>query len=1239
ETIHTIVPPSTTSLPDECQSHRSFVPLEQHGRTTERRKLKNWYSTVYRAIKTSDGRPIALCGVENYRLMHQSAFLVIELWNIHHPHTVPVRKVFTIKAFNDVSALDICRAYYPNAQTFYDIYSENTSTTLPSTTTTSTQRPPPRLTNNANTYTRQLQTQPPPDPSQIFPERIPWSYVIQLASTIKSTRTSSSRLRIGTPDVPHYLTEGSLLNHPMLSSTGTGGTGGVNAITQMNNLALMQEDLTIFGRLVFSLACMNGNAWTAPQFQKSLDWMQRWYKQEIKSVALYLISKSSHRIDHLHEMIRPKIQQEMEEAMLATDRLEAESLSELENARLVRLLCKFGFVNERPDTSRSSVDLGTMRRRVNPQEPSRLQAELVKLADLALSELPELPQSSLPSSNVPPTFSSLRDPICLPPSPIPGDEAPTATAPSPSPFSRSAIGLCATKSGDVYVYGGCGDPGTLSRCSTKDNTVTLLQCGGDSPGERCNPAMTIVGSVLALHGGYKSNPWGILVDPSLFLLNLVSRKWSKITAHGDALDNLVGHSMVAVDTTIYIYGGSKYVHRPEDMNSDLWAFNLNTLRTKPSWELVKPCSNTQPSLERDSHKTGILVPYRKGLILIANGFMFPTSLHTPKYLDAFVWTFDLKSKYWSALGRIVGDGPLEPRRLASAVVFDGVVYVVGDYAPPDKRIVEYRVFAFKISERRWSKLDYPLEPRPHNLNLLPLEEKLSQLERENEKLKNSQVILAELQRENKKFKHDRIILANLKQENEDLKRNQTLLLKLERENKEELKRKQIILADLKRENEELKREQIILAELERENKELKCGQIILAKLEKANEKLKHSLGQIIPAILEALLAANMSVSMREVDAQDMVDFLAEVIERQELHQSRTERRRILNLFRRIAKSAQVFPKCTELSGVQCNFAYPMNDEGGYGLIYKGTFNQQVVCVKVVRADGSSTTADAKDSAGELALLAHVSHLNIIPLYGAYFSAEYKRICIVTPWMENGDLAEFLKKSDKASSIQIPLISDIAAGLQYLHDMDVIHADLKAKNVLVSRSQRAILADFGVSTILSTNVGATTARDFAGTNHWMAPELLLGEGPLPPTPQSDMWGFGCICFEVSAGQIPFNGYQPGQVIAALILNPKATPLRPRKNGDPIVADGGPLLILAEECWNRDPSQRPTAAKALQFLSDLNVKDERPSMEEELAMFEAAKSGRPEVKIDYGRILSIIHKVGLNYFSIRTWMTEQ
>jgi hypothetical protein len=71
--------------------------------------------------------------------------------------------------------------------------------------------------------------------------------------------------------------------------------------------------------------------------------------------------------------------------------------------------------------------------------------------------------------------------------------------------------------------------------------------------------------------------------------------------------------------------------------------------------------------------------------------------------------------------------------------------------------------------------------------------------------------------------------------------------------------------------------------------------------------------------------------------------------------------------------------------------------------------------------------------------------------------------------------------------------------------------------------------------------------------------------------------------------------------------------------------GPLLTLAEGCWDYDPDQRPTAAEALQTLSDLNTEDDRPSMASELAMFSFAKEGRSYVKVDYDTGVSILEQV--------------
>ncbi|KXN83214.1 Cytokinesis protein sepH [Leucoagaricus sp. SymC.cos] len=514
-----------------------------------------------------------------------------------------------------------------------------------------------------------------------------------------------------------------------------------------------------------------------------------------------------------------------------------------------------------------------------------------------------------------------------------------------------------------------------------------------------------------------------------------------------------------------------------------------------------------------------------------------------------------------------------------------------------------------------------------------------------------------------------------------------------------------------------------LQEVMQENSKLKET---IVKLERDNMELKR--WELTVTILKSLSKGNSLPNLQGMDAQMMVDFLAEVLESQELLWSNVDRRHVLDLLRKTAKSAHVFPKHAELCGTQCNLAEPIGNPDGYGLFYKGTLEGQSVRVRAVRTankSGSKARKIMRVQVGELALLTHVSHPSVTPLYGTYLSAEHNpRICIVSPWMENGDLANYLTKFPDTP--RIPLMSDVAAGLQFLHDMGIIHADLKAKNILVSQSRRAMLADIGVSAVLNTSVAmladvevsaapnttvaSSTAADFSGPGsvYWMAPELLIAKEAQLPTPQSDMWGFGCTCFEAMTGQTPFlehykypallvgafmwgqatplrpirdclptivNGgplvalaekcwnyelliakeaqlptpqsdmwgfgctcfeamtgqapflehYKCPALLVGAFMWGQATPLRPIRDCPPTIVNGGPLVVLAEKCWNYESSERPTAAEAVKFLTELNVGDNRPSLDEELAMFEAVKSKRDEVNIDYSHLLFALRKV--------------
>ncbi|KXN88574.1 Tip elongation aberrant protein 1 [Leucoagaricus sp. SymC.cos] len=561
-------------------------------------------------------------------------------------------------------------------------------------------------------------------------------------------------------------------------------------------------------------------------------------------------------------------------------------------------------------------------------------SELADLIDLVLSESQTPAEASLPT----PGLWSYRRPTPLPPSPIPGNSAPNEL--SPLPFPRQDFGLCATKNGDIYFCGGRNHdhPGLLYHYSTKNNTATVLQCGGDDPGPRYDHAITMVGSnVLALQGGAACKN-GDKVDPSLFLLNLVSRKWLRIPTAGSAPGLRYCHSMVVIGTTIFMFGGDSLQY-PKGSVNELWAPDIKTIHTQPRWELAIPSSDRIPS----PRHCFLLVPYQNQLILFGGWCgSYGQSAET--------WSFNLNTKRWSQL-QCTGDIPSPRSRIAGAVL-DDVIYVIAGHSGG----VINDVFAFRIS---------------------------GEVVRENSELRKR---LVELERGKE----------------ETMKQNSRL--------------------------------QARLVELERDSKESKCQ-------------------ELITVILHSCSKADSLTSLQGMDAQDMADLLALALRTQEL-QSDTNRRRVLHLLRKLAKSAQVFLKHIELHSVQCSLTDPIHDKGSYGLIYEGVFEGQRVCVKAVRIDVGSGPAAKKilrAQAGELALLAHVSHPNVIPLYGAYLLAEHNpRICIVSPWMENGDLADYLTKFPNTP--RIPLMSDVASGLQFLHDMGIVYANLKAASYSIDLSK-------------------------------------------------------------------------------------------------------------------------------------------------------------------------------------------
>ncbi|EIW81847.1 kinase-like protein [Coniophora puteana RWD-64-598 SS2] len=219
---------------------------------------------------------------------------------------------------------------------------------------------------------------------------------------------------------------------------------------------------------------------------------------------------------------------------------------------------------------------------------------------------------------------------------------------------------------------------------------------------------------------------------------------------------------------------------------------------------------------------------------------------------------------------------------------------------------------------------------------------------------------------------------------------------------------------------------------------------------------------------------------------------------------------------------------------------------------------------------------------EAAIWRYLRHPNVLPFLGAVYNGT--EIHVVTPFMENGSVMDYLERNPDVDRVR--LILDVAKGLHYLHTFipTIIHGDIKGANVLITDDGAACIADFGTIGIKDdarTNFNASSTavgRTFA----FAAPELLEGApGHSRHTPQSDMYAFGGLCYELFSGDPPFAGWSPFSLVNA--ISNGTLPGRPVAGPGAAQLDDA-LWDMITRCWRSEPSERPTAKVVIQFLEE-------------------------------------------------------
>jgi serine/threonine protein kinase len=258
-------------------------------------------------------------------------------------------------------------------------------------------------------------------------------------------------------------------------------------------------------------------------------------------------------------------------------------------------------------------------------------------------------------------------------------------------------------------------------------------------------------------------------------------------------------------------------------------------------------------------------------------------------------------------------------------------------------------------------------------------------------------------------------------------------------------------------------------------------------------------------------------------------------------------------------------------------------EGGMGEVYLAEqirVGNRQVAIKVVRPADLTASGGVRGDVErrfkrEAALLGQFSHPNILPIYDSGVEDGY--LYIVMPYAQEGSLSDAIR-GRFGRRLELPLelpaaadlIGQVAAALQYTHDHDVVHRDVKPGNILIRIEPdghwRMLLADFGVARGPETTTQQTLVT---GTFAYMAPEQFSGKF----SPASDQYALGVVAYQLLAGRPPFEG-EIGELTRAHLYEQPPS-LRALNPAVPPAVEAVILRALAKDPAQRYPSVRQFA----------------------------------------------------------------
>jgi eukaryotic-like serine/threonine-protein kinase len=245
-------------------------------------------------------------------------------------------------------------------------------------------------------------------------------------------------------------------------------------------------------------------------------------------------------------------------------------------------------------------------------------------------------------------------------------------------------------------------------------------------------------------------------------------------------------------------------------------------------------------------------------------------------------------------------------------------------------------------------------------------------------------------------------------------------------------------------------------------------------------------------------------------------------------------------------------------------------KGAMGQVYLATDEQtqQPVALKVI---AQSLTLDAdlvERFRREGEALRQLRHRNIVA-FVEMFDYQGHQI-IAMEYVSGGNLHALIQKGE----LPLPRIREIALdvcdALICAHRLNIIHRDIKPKNILLTDTGIPKLADFGVARLMEATTQLTSTSTMVGTPPYMSPEAWEGQ---PLDAQADVWSLGVMLFEMLTGEVPFRAETTASVMHK-VLNARLPDLQALRPDTP------PALVqIVERALTRDKTRRYASVRLM------------------------------------------------------------